>query len=151
MLSGCDPSQSNSQIERVGAMIHGDAAAGVGADAAPVGEPLGHAARVLRAEGVERHQVDGADAAGVDDVADRAHRGRVLVVVDREEDAAALRAVSSTDSASRSEVASGFSHMTWRPRAMAAQAIGAWSLRRRGDVDEVELASRRPCSDCASS
>src|SRR6185312_13399408 len=91
-------------------------------------------------ERVERDEVDGADAARVDDVAHRAHRRRVLVVVDREEDAPLLQR--------RFEHRLGLARRG-RERLLAQDVEAARDgvardrrvvLRRRGDVDEVEAA-----------
>ena len=126
----------------MGAVVHGDAAAGIAADAAPIGQPLGDAAGVLGAEGVERDQIDRADATGVDDLANRAHRWRVFIVVDGEEDAAvALRRLEH-----RLGVADRGRQRLLAQDVEAARHGGAgdWGVvaRRCGDVDEVELLLR---------
>ena len=69
------------QVEGVAAVIHRDAAARVAPLAPPVGAPAGDALGVRVAERLQRHQVDLADPARLDDAAHRLHDRRVLVVV----------------------------------------------------------------------
>ncbi len=129
------------QVEGVAPVVHGDAAAGVAPLAPPVGPPLGDAAGVRVAEGVQRDERDLPDRAGGEDAAHGLHDRRVLVVVAGEEHA--LRPAGVV------EQALGLLHGR-RERLLAehVQAAIEGGVRdrgvvagRRGDVDEVELAA----------
>ncbi len=131
------------EVQRVAAMIHGNAATRVATFTPPIRPPLTDAARVRGAEGLQGNQVNATDTAAVDQPAHGLDHGRVLVIVAREKHAlCALGVFRQGDRLFRG-------HRDW----LLAQDMKATierrvrnagvSVGRRGDVHEVDPARLR--------
>ena len=127
-------------VERVPAVVHEDAASGLGRIDAPVRVLPGGRRRARGAWRLPRHAPDLADGSVAHELGDAREGRRVLPVVHGDERPLLLgRRAPGSPRSSSGEITSGFSQSTCSPQDSADRHERRVRCGRRADVDEVEL------------